>query len=371
MDMINTEEETMLREQVAGLFATEATAEHLRKLIDAGEQTDPALWQSLAELGMLAAAIPEEYGGVGLGLSALCVVAEEVGRAVAPVPFFSSTCLAAEAIVQFGTEAQKQCWLPRLATGEAIGTFAWSEGEGSLISGPYTAQFGASGLSGSKSPVPNAAIANICVVATQYQGEHALVVVELDQDAVQLTPLDGFDELCHHARLDFASAAAELLEGSAEQGALLTFFGRAAVVKAFEQIGGAEAALYMARDYSLERYTFGRQIGSYQAIKHKLAGVLVEIELARSNALAAARAYDAGEGDLAMAATARVAATHAYELGARENLQTHGGIGYTWEADCHFHYRRARLTALELGSVESWADILIDQLSSGQQAGAA
>ena len=123
--------------------------------------------------------------------------------------------------------------------------------------------------------------------------------------------------------------------------------------------------MLMARDYTMQRYTFGRQLASYQAVKHKLADILVMVELARSNALYAAGALEADAPDLpAAAATARLAATRAYEVAARENLQLHGGIGFTWEANCHFHYRRARLLALNLGSVEVWESRLIDALTA-------
>jgi alkylation response protein AidB-like acyl-CoA dehydrogenase len=138
---------------------------------------------------------------------------------------------------------------------------------------------------------------------------------------------------------------------------------RAAIYEAFEQVGAAEAAMLMARDYTLQRYTFGRPLASYQAVKHNLANILVMVELARSNALHAAALLEAESPDLpAAAATARLAATRAYEVAARENLQLHGGIGFTWEADCHFHYRRARLLALNLGSAELWEERLIDAL---------
>ncbi len=363
MEMINTEEERMLKEQVAALLTAEAPPEKLRELIDNKEPWDAGLWNSLAELGLLGAAFPEAHGGVGLGLSALCVIAEEMGRSVAPVPFFSSACLASQAILLFGSDQQKHSLLGSLVTGEVVGTFAWSEGRGNGITDAQQCAFSSGRITGIKTPVPNAGIANLCIVLVNDGTDSALAMVRMDQPFVQVTALDGFDELCHHASLRFAGARAELLPDSVGQEPLLRFLARAAIVKAHEQIGGAEAALYMARDYSLERYTFGRQIGSYQAIKHKLARVLVEIELARSNALAAARSFDAGSEDLATAAVAYLAATEAYEQAARENLQTHGGIGYTWEANCHFHYRRARLAALELGGMETWHSLLIEAIS--------
>jgi alkylation response protein AidB-like acyl-CoA dehydrogenase len=155
------------------------------------------------------------------------------------------------------------------------------------------------------------------------------------------------------------------MDGADAREALNRLYDAAAIYESFEQVGAAEAAMLMARDYTMQRYIFGRQLASYQAIKHNLANILVAVELARSNALFAATTLESdAAGVAAAAATARIGATKAYEVAARENLQMHGGIGFTWEANCHFHYRRARLLALNLGSVEVWENKLIDALTS-------
>ena len=352
-----------LKEQVASLLAERATADSLRRLITEDASWNEGLWRTFADLGFLGAAIPEAYGGVGLGPTELCVIAEEMGRTVAPIPFFSSICLTAEAILIAGSEAQKAKWLPRLASGEVVGTLAWTEGPGAPRLTGLATQLANNRLSGSKSPVPDATIAGICVVVVSSGGRPALAVVELAQPGVTVTPMRGFDQLRHHARLDFVDASAELLGAVDGAEPLRRLEDRAAIYEAFEQVGGTEAALYMARDYTLQRYIFGRQLASYQAVKHNLANTLVSLELARSNALAAADALESdAPGVTASAATARLAATRAYETAARENLQLHGGIGFTWAANCHFHYRRARLLALNLGSAEVWTDRLIDEL---------
>lgn len=354
-----------LKEQVGAFLAERATPDALRRLITEGAGWDEDLWRAFAELGFLGAAIPEAYGGVGLGPMDLCVVAEEVGRAVAPIPFFSSICLAAEAIMIAGSETQKARWLPKLASGETVGTLAWTEGVGAARMSGASTRLAAGAVSGTKSPVPDAKIAQICVVVGAAAGRTALALVELNQPGVTVTPMKGFDQLRHHARIDFDGAAAEPLEGADAGEALRRLQNRAAVYEAFEQVGGTESALYMARDYTMQRYIFGRQLASYQAVKHKLADILVMLELAKSNALYAAGALEDDATDVAAAAaTARLAATRAYETAARENLQLHGGIGFTWEANCHFHYRRARLLALNLGSVEVWTDRLIDELAA-------
>lgn len=361
MDLDFSDEQKQLREQVQRLLVERVTPDLLRQLITDDSGFDPTLWAQVGEMGLLGAAIPEEYGGVGLGAKDLCVIAEEMGRAVAPIPFFSSICLAAEAILLAGTPAQKRAWLPKLASGEAIGTFAWTEGLG-VAGGRVAAGMANGKLSGSKSPVPDGELAHVAVVVC---AGPRLALVDLSGGGVTREPLKGFDQLRKHARLTFDGASAETLDSAPAGEVLRRLYDRAAIFAAFEQVGAAESAMLMARDYTLQRYTFGRQLASYQAVKHNLANILVMVELARSNALYAAAALEGDSPDLpAAAATARVGATRAYETAARENLQLHGGIGFTWEANCHFHYRRARLLALSLGSPEVWEGKLIEALST-------
>ncbi|MGQ0533380.1 MAG: acyl-CoA dehydrogenase family protein [Caulobacteraceae bacterium] len=361
-----TEEQELLRDQVRGLLLERATPALLRRLIEEDAGWDEALWRETANLGLLGAAIPEANGGVGLGALDLCVIAEEMGRFVAPIPFFSSICLAAEAIVLAGSEAQKAAWLPKLASGEVIGCFALTEGVGAPNVRSLKCKLTEGKLSGAKSPVADAEIAHMCVLVVRGGG---LALVEMRQPGVVIEPLKGFDQLRRHARVRFDGAKAELLNGEGAAGAWRRLLDRAAVYEAFEQIGGAESALFMARDYALQRFIFGRQLASYQAVKHNLANILVSIELARSNGLYAAGTIDDDLADAAAAAaTARLGATQSYETAARENLQTHGGIGFTWEANCHFHYRRARLLALNLGSLEVWTNRLIGALAAANDA---
>jgi acyl-CoA dehydrogenase len=368
MDLDLSDEQKQLKEQVQRLLTERATPDLLRRVITDRSGFDPELWRKAAELGLLGAAIPEAYGGVGLGEKDLCVIAEEMGRAVAPIPFFSSICLAAEAIKLAGTPAQKEAWLPKLASGEAIGTFAWTEGLGAA--GPtLSTRFAKGTVTGSKAPVADAALAQLAVVVC---AGPRLALVDLSAKGVRLEPLKGFDELRQHARIHFDGAEADLMDGADAEETLRRLYDRAAVFEAFEQIGAAESAMMMARDYTLQRYTFGRQLASYQAVKHNLANILVMVELARSNALHAATALESDAPDLPVAAaTARIGATRAYETAARENLQLHGGIGFTWEANCHFHYRRARLLALNLGSSEVWESRLIDALLADNATAAA
>lgn len=365
MSFLPTHEQTLLRDQVQALCEEQVPPETLRELITANAPWQPELWRAMGELGLLGAAIPEACGGVGLTPKELAIINQELGRAVAPVPFLSSICMAAEAIRLAGTAEQQARWLPDLATGKRVATFAWAEPFTTLLERPLATTIEGGRIGGAKTPVPDAGIADLCVVLADRGGEDCLAVVELDQDAVQRKPLHGFDELRQHGVIDFRQARCEVLEAASGSALTAALFDEFATLLAFEQVGGAEAALHMARDYSLERYIFGRRLGSYQAVKHKLADVLTALELARANALHAADSLAKGGLDRrAAAAAARIGATEAYETAARENLQVHGGIGFTWEANCHFHYRRARLLALSLGSVEVWADLLIDALAA-------
>ena len=369
MTFTPTEEQVLLRDQVHALCAKHAPPQTLRELITDNVPWHRELWGVMGELGLLGAAIPQACGGVGLGPGELAVINRELGRAVAPVPFFSSTCMAAEAIRLAGTTEQQARWLPGLATGERVATFAWAEPSSTLTTRPLATSIAGTRILGTKTPVPDAGIADFCVVLADRGGEDCLAVVELDQGEVQRNPLHGFDQLRHHAAIDFRDARCEALEAASGSGLTRALFDEFATLLAFEQVGGAEAALYMARDYSLERYIFGRKLGSYQAAKHKLADILAALELAHVNALCAVQSLAVDSlatnqsNSRAAAATARIGATEVYEASARENLQLHGGIGFTWEADCHFHYRRARLLALSLGSVEVWTDMLIDALA--------
>lgn len=358
-----SDEQKMLKDQVARLLLDRAPSDRLRQLIDAGQDWDPDLWRELGEMGLLGAAVPEEYGGLGLGGMELCVIAQEIGRSVAPAPFFSSICLAAEAVRLAGAQAQKARWLPLLASGEAVGCLAVNEGRG-VAGDRLEASVSGGRLSGVKWPVSDAGVARLAVVAAKDKGHTVLGLVDLDAPGVTRTRLAGFDELRPHYRLEFADVEFEPMAGGEATEVLSRLYDRAAVYVAFEQIGGAEACLWMARDYAMERRVFGRPLASYQAVKHKLADMFVFCELARSNAYWAAWAMETGSAQFpAAAATARVSAIRAYEFAARENLQTHGGIGFTWAANCHFYYRRARLLALNVGSEEVWADRLIRALS--------
>ncbi|WP_242124069.1 acyl-CoA dehydrogenase family protein [Sphingobium sp. Sx8-8] len=362
-----SDEQKMLGEQARNLLTERSTPDRLRELIDAGAEWDESLWREIAELGFLGAAIPEEHGGLGMTQLDLGVISEEMGRANVALPFFSSIVLAADAIALAGSEAQKAAWLPRLASGEAIGTFAYAEGAAGWDDHAVQARWQDGRISGVKTPVADGGIATVAVVLVKKDGKRALALVDLGGAGVGRTRLASFDQLRAHYSLSFDGAAAELLDAAPAETVIAKLFDRAAVQAAFEAVGGTDACLVMARDYAMERQIFGRQLASYQAIKHRLADIAVLLELARSNAYFGAWAAGESDDDLpAAAASARLTANGAFEKGARENLQVHGGIGYTWEANCHFYYRRERTLAASLGGRDLWADRLIAHLPGTQ-----
>ena len=327
-----------MREEVRRILRDRFPRGEVRQAVDAGRRYDRDFWAMLGAFGWLGVAIPERFGGSELGYEALCMIAEEVGTALPPVPFLSSICVG-EALTLFGSDAQREKWLPRLASGESIGCLALAGGDM---------------LDGVKLPVVDGDIADIAIVAAG--GD--LYLVELDQPGVTREKIEALDVVRTSIKLTLNDAVTEKLQGAD----LPRLLDRIAILTAFEQVGGAQAALDMAVGHARERYAFGRAIASFQAIKHKLADVYVALELARSNAYYGAYALE-NEADLPVAAsTARLAATKAFSLAAQENIQTHGGMGFTWESDCHLYYRRARELAVNPGSMRYWRDRLIGHL---------
>ncbi len=363
-----SDDQKLLKEQVRKFLADKCPTKVVRRVLDGTETHAEDVWKGLVDLGVPALGIPEAYGGMGLSPLEVCVVAEEIGRAAAPVPFDTSVVLATEALKLAGSDAQKKKWLPDLASGKAIGTLAIAEGAQPPKPRNTRTMFGGGRLNGKKLPVTDGEAATFAIVLanTGGSGDRAvsLVIVDLTQKAVAKKRIETIDPARKHAELTFTDASAELLGAEGEGWRLLErLYDAAAVYFAFAQVGGAEAAMWMARDYALQRNAFGRAIGSYQAIKHKLADCYVKLELARSNAYYGAMMLTEGGADLPLAAAAaRIAATDAYDFAAKENIQTHGGIGFTWEADTQFHYRRSRLMALSLGGPMAWKDKLVTRL---------
>ncbi len=357
-----SDEQKIVAAEARRLLTERSPPLRLRALVDSDADWDAELWGRLQASGFLGAAIPEEFGGLGLGAIDLGLISLEIGRACAAVPHFSSLVLSAQAIGLAGSYEQRARLLPRLASGELIACCSLSHDPGARVPNA-TGMSGGLALGGATGPVADAGIAHVGIIPVRREGRLALAAVELSHPRVKKTKLKSFDELRPFYSLDFDGAPMELMEAAPVEAVLSQLLDRAAVQAAFEAVGGAESCLAMARDYAMQRMIFGRPLAGYQAIKHKLANILVATELARSSAYYAACMVASAPCKLAeAAAAARLMALDAFAMAARECLQIHGGIGYTFEANCHFYYRRERTLALTLNDRQYWADRLIDQL---------
>lgn len=351
----------------------QAIASTARRILDAGAdkarllavleaigEYDERFWRTAVEQGWTALAAPEVHGGLGLGLVELGLVAQASGAATAGAPFLTSNYGVVCALVASGDAALQAHWLPLLAAGEAIGAIAFAEGNAPLPQSPR-AVFAAGALSGDKPGVTAGLAADLAVVWALHDGRPALVLAELA--GVACNPVASFDNGRLFADLDFAGAAATLLiGGETARTVALDMLARMAVVTAHEQLGGAEALLFTARDYANARKAFGQPIGAFQSVKHRIAELYGLVEIARANCIHAA-AREGQPDFLKAAAAARLAATEAYDTAARDCVQIHGGIGVTWEGGLHLHMRRARSLAIEQGNMLFWEDVLVDALA--------
>jgi acyl-CoA dehydrogenase len=282
------------------------------------------------------------------------------------VPVSSSTYLATEFLKIGGSPAQQAAYLPKLASGAVIGTFALAEGAGEPVAQSLRAKVEDGRLTGTKTPVPDGDTADFAIVAAGSANSPgpSLYLVDLRGAGVERRPLATIDPTRGYAELTFRAVPAEPLAlGEDGERVLARVLDGAAVLMAFEQLGGADRALESACEYAKERWAFGRPIGSHQAIKHMLADMYVSATLARSNCYYGAWALSTGADALGEAAAcARISATQAFQHCARNNIQAHGGSGFTWAVDCHLYYRRSNLLALSLGGLAPWEDRLIDTL---------
>lgn len=360
-----SEDQKFLGNEARKFLSAECTTAHVREVLDDGEMSHHAgVWQKVVEMGWLGAAIPEEHGGLGLGALELCILAEEMGRALAPVPFASSVYFFAEGLMLAGDEKQKSAILPGVASGDVIGCYALSEGPGSPDPTKLSVAFDGSKLTGTKIPVTDGDIATHALVLAKEGSGASLVLVDLNGAGVTRKVVKTLEPTRSHAEIVFDGAAATRV-GKAGDGANLNdaILDRAAVLLAFEQLGGASVCLEMATDYAKERYAFGRPIGGNQAIKHKLADMYVKNEVARSNCYYGAWALSTNASELPEAAAAsRLAASEAFWFASKENIQTHGGMGFTWEVDCHLFYRRAKLLGVQAGAPGVWKEKLVSAL---------
>jgi len=339
------EDQQAFQDLARKFLADRASSERTRAAMDSEQGWDPAVWTELVEeQGWTALSIPEDYGGFGFGQVATAVMMEESGRRLLCAPLFSTVCLGTSALLTAASEEQKQRWLPAVAGGELRATLAWSGGEVA----PVTAADGA--LTGQVGHVIDGASADLLIVpARGADGVLALYAVRADAEGVSAAAAATLDTTRRRATLTLEGAAAERLPG--DRAAIDRALDLARVGLAAEQLGGAEACMDMAVEYAKVREQFGRAIGSFQAIKHKCADMLLLVESARSAVWSAAWTADNDPGALSVAASvAQAYCSDAYFKCAAENIQIHGGIGFTWEHDAHFYFKRARASADLLGS---------------------
>jgi acyl-CoA dehydrogenase len=370
MDFDFSDEQKMFREEVRKALARACPMSEVRKVLEGQAPWAAPAWSALVEQGVTAADVAEVHGGLGLGVLELAVAAEEVGYSLAPTPLFATIALAVEVVRRAGSVAQQLAWLPALAAGRETATVALG------LHGVMPCLSVDGSVTGELTAVPEGLTADaVYFRAMAGDGEARWVRVAAGASGMDCRAQESIDPTRPLAVLRFKATPATLLTGvgPAEAAAALeAVLLRGAVLLAFEQIGGAARALEDARKYVLDRRAFGRQVGAYQAMKHKLVDIYTAIELARVHVYYSAWALQTGAAELPVAAAgARVAASTAYALAAQEGLQAHGGFGYTWAADCHLHYRRARWCALVLGNVHDWRERLVAGLRAGQPAAAA
>jgi alkylation response protein AidB-like acyl-CoA dehydrogenase len=364
-----SEEQEELRRQVRRFLEEKSPETEVRRLMATTEGYDPAVWSQMADqLGLQAMTIPEAYGGAGFGYVELLVVLEEMGAALLCAPYFSTVALGTNAILASGDEVAAKQWLGSIASGETIATLAITEDSGRWdldgITTRATKKDGSWVLDGHKSFVIDGHTAGLVVVAARTDAGLSLFAVESDASGLTRTPLATMDQTRKQARLEFSSTPATLIgrDGDAGSGLEKTLQ-LAAVALAAEQVGGAQRVLDNAVDYAKNRMQFGRPIGSFQAIKHKCADMLLEVESAKSAAYYGAWAAATDDDELALAASlAKSYCSEAYFHCAAENIQIHGGIGFTWEHHAHLYFKRAKSSELLLGDPAYHRELLAQRL---------
>lgn len=356
MALIYTAEQNQIRDEARRFLEDAFQPEVQRDLLKKRGSFDTAFWRACIDMGWTGAGVPEEFGGLGLGPLEVCIIAEECGRVIAGAPFLAANYAATTALLECGDESQRSAYLPAIALGKARFAIAILEGDGDLPHQPKST-FADGVIHGRKPGVPGAAAATHALTLT----DAGLAIVDLDGPGARLDVMDTIDNSRCAAEIVFDGVKAELLKRSPN--IPLRVLSVQATVTAFEQIGGATAAMDRARQYANVREAFGQLIGKFQAIKHRIAEMYLAIELARGNALLAANGLMEGARDFeARAGGARLAASEAFEFAAAQSIQTHGAIGVTWEHDLHLYLRRARALAAELGSRMFWEDVVVDGL---------
>tara|TARA_R110001606_G_scaffold354906_1_gene505658 strand:+ start:2782 stop:3876 length:1095 start_codon:yes stop_codon:yes gene_type:complete len=359
MSILYDEAQQSIANESRRVLEARVNKDELLPLLESTGQYHEPFWDTAKEQGWTALALPEEYDGLALGLVELGLIAHQAGRTLSGAPFLTSSFGVAKAIEIYGSDAQKQSWLPRLASGECIGAVAIASGASAL---PQQLQisFANDRIDGVATGVSAGLAADVVIVLAQGPSGPTLVVADLTD--VERHAIDSFDNSRCVSNLYFNVTPAELLiDGPEAHAAALHILALQAVITAHEQTGGAEALMESARDYAVTRRAFGQVIGAFQSVKHRIAELYALVELARANCIHAA-SQEGAEDFIIAAAAARLSATEAYDTAARDCIQIHGGIGVTWEAGLHLHMRRARSLAIEQGNSLFWEDILVDSL---------
>jgi len=361
LDFGFSEEQEMLRQSARGLLEKECPSTVVRRLMEDERGFDPALWKKMADLGWMGLVIPEEYGGAALSYVDLVLVMEEMGRVVLPSPFIW-TAMVAEAIRRAGSPAQKKTLLPKIAAGNLIATLAWLEPSASWDAESITLPVRPSGpdfvLNGAKVFVNDGQLADCLLVAarTSGSGEDGLTLfaLETSRPGISVTPLKTMDQTRKLAEITFANvkATASDVVGAVGHGwkTLTEVLDRGKVMLAAEMVGGAQKVLELTVEYAKVRVQFGRPIGSFQAVQHKCANMMIDVEGAKSAAYYASWAVsnDVPEAPVA-AAVAKAAASDAFRRVSAEGIQLHGGIGFTWDHDLHLYFKRAKSSEFTFG----------------------
>ena len=360
MKLAPSAEQQELRESVRRFLADRVPLQRVRELMESADGTDDKVWNYAAgQLGLQAIAIPEEYGGAGFTFVEQAIVLEELGAALYPGPYLASAVLAATALLASSDDGAKRDLLPGIATGEVVATLAFTEDDGSWepdaikLAGSKTdsSPSGRWVLDGHKSFVLDGHTASLILPVARTDAGLSLFALQADADGLTRKQLPTLDQTRRLARLEFSSVPARLIGAPGDAAAILSrTLDVAAIAQATEQLGGAQRALDMAVSYAKIRHQFGRPIGSFQAIKHRCADLLLEVESLRSAVgyAAAAVAEDSAEVPV-VAALVKALASDTYFHVAAENIQIHGGIGFTWEHDAHLYFKRAKASELFLG----------------------
>ena len=363
MDFGLNEDQEALQRYAREFLEKECPSTFVRSMMDGDTAHDTGFYRKMADLGWMAIAIPEEYGGQGMSYVDLAVLVEEMGRAIVPGPFFASVCLAAPVIVQAGTDKQKQALLPGIASGERIATVAYTEGSGRVDAGGIELSATKDGdgcvLSGKKAFVPDAHVADTLIVAGRIDGDVALFVVDADAPGVEITQQSTMDttrRLCEVTLDEVKVDGGARMAGWPELERALQ---KTTSLLSAECVGGAQKILDLSVDYAKVRMQFGRPIGSFQAVKHRCADMLVDVEMSRSAMYYGAWASATDDAELPLASSvAKAYCGSAYTRVAANGIQVHGGIGFTWEHDMHLYFKRAKVNELLLGDSAYHRDLV-------------